>query len=122
MFDYIFQEGRHLNILNLSIIQIKCEIIIHQKYHIIKNILEEYWKVHDILQNLILGTPFPTNVKFEKTLLPVTPLIKDDPKTIWGTHGVTLNHFSSFLMHAAVQTRYDTQYMKIRLRRYINTP
>ena len=43
IFDYTFQEGPKLNPLNIKIIQSENNISIDQTYHIIKNIIQEYW-------------------------------------------------------------------------------
>ena len=43
IFDYTFQEGPKLNLLNINIIQSENNISIDQTYHIIKNIIQEYW-------------------------------------------------------------------------------
>ena len=40
LFDYTFQEGDRVNLLNINIIQNKSDIIIDQTSHIIKNIIQ----------------------------------------------------------------------------------
>ena len=42
LFDYTFQEGLKLKLLNIHIIQGKYGISIYQIYHTIKNIIQEY--------------------------------------------------------------------------------
>ena len=43
LFDYTFQEGSKLKLLNINIIQSKYGISIDQTDHIMKNIIQEYW-------------------------------------------------------------------------------
>ena len=45
--DYIFQDGLHLKLIYLSIFHIKYIISIDQTEHIIKIILDKYWKGKD---------------------------------------------------------------------------
>ena len=55
IFEYTFQEGSKLKLLNINIIQGKYGINIDQTYHIMKNIIQEYW-----------GTKTKDEVKFKK--------------------------------------------------------
>ena len=41
LFDYTFQEGSKIKLLNINIIQGKYGISIDQTYHIMKNIIQE---------------------------------------------------------------------------------
>ena len=43
LFDYTFQEGSKLKLLNINIIKNKYGISIDQTDHIIKKIIQEYW-------------------------------------------------------------------------------
>ena len=43
LFDYTFQEGTKLKLLNTIIIQSEHDISIDKTYHIINNIIEEYY-------------------------------------------------------------------------------
>ena len=43
IFDYTYQEIPKLNLLNINIIQSKYLISIDQIYHIMENIIQEYW-------------------------------------------------------------------------------
>ena len=43
LFDYTFQEGSKLNLLNINIIQSENVISIDYTYHIIKNTIQEHW-------------------------------------------------------------------------------
>ena len=43
LFDYTFQEGSELKLLNSNIIQNKYGLSIDQTYHIMKSIIQEYW-------------------------------------------------------------------------------
>ena len=43
LFEYTFQEGSEIKLLNINIIQSKYGISINQTDHIIKNIIQEYW-------------------------------------------------------------------------------
>ena len=44
LFDYTFQKVSKLELLNVNMIQSKYGISIDQTYHIIKNIIQEYWE------------------------------------------------------------------------------
>ena len=43
LFDYTFQEGKKLKLLNINIIKISHDISINYTDNIIKNIIQEYW-------------------------------------------------------------------------------
>ena len=51
-----------------------------------------------------------------------TPIIREELKQINKSHGGSLNQWVGGLMHTTVQTRYDLQYIKIRLSGYMNAP
>ena len=51
-----------------------------------------------------------------------TPLIGEKLKQTENLHGVSLNHWAGGLIHVAVQTYYDLQYLTMRLSGYINAP
>ena len=51
-----------------------------------------------------------------------TPLIGEDLKQIDKSHGGSLNHWVGVLMYITVQTRYDLQYLIMRLNGYMNAP
>ena len=44
LFDYTFQSGPKLNLLNINIPKSKYGISIYQPDHIMKNIIQEYWE------------------------------------------------------------------------------
>ena len=48
-----------------------------------------------------------------------SPIVEDLNKF---KNGVSLNHLVGRLMHITVQTRYDIQYLTMRLSGYMNTP
>ena len=43
LFDYTSQEASKLKLFNINIVKIKYGIIIEQTYHIMKNIIQQYW-------------------------------------------------------------------------------
>ena len=50
------------------------------------------------------------------------PLIGAELKQIERLHGGSLNHWVGGLVHITVQTRYDLQYLTMRLSGYMNAP
>ena len=50
------------------------------------------------------------------------PLIRSELNQIDKSNGGSLYHWFGGLMHITVQTRYDLQYLKIRLNGYMNEP
>ena len=58
----------------------------------------------------------------EHKLFMATPIIREELKQINKSHGGSLNQWVGGLMHTTVQTRYDLQYIKIRLSGYMNAP
>ena len=75
LFEYNFQEGSKLKLLNIKIIQGKYGINIDQTDHIMKNIIQEYWVTKSKYKVKIQQSPFPTYTSFEHTLLMDSPLI-----------------------------------------------
>ena len=65
---------------------------------------------------------FPIDTSFEQTIFVDTPLIGSKLNQIEKSHGEYLNHWVGVLMHITLQTRYDPQYLIMRLSGYINTP
>ena len=58
---------------------------------------------------------------FEKTLFMATPLIGEELKNE-KSNGGSLNHYVGGIMHITFQTRYDPQYLTMRLGGYMNYP
>ena len=75
LFDYSFQEGAKLKLLNITIIQSKYFISIYNIDHIIKNIMQEYWVTKTKEYIKFQKSPFPTDTSFEKYIFMATPLI-----------------------------------------------
>ena len=59
---------------------------------------------------------------FENTLFLDDPLIGEELKQIDKSQGGYLNNWVGGLMHITVQTRYDLQYLTMRLSGYMNSP
>ena len=51
-----------------------------------------------------------------------TPLIVEELKQINKSHGRSLNHWVGIIINITVQTRYDLQYLTMRLSGYMNAP
>ena len=64
----------------------------------------------------------PVDTYFENELLMPTHIMKEKLKQIVKSHGNSLNHWYSVLMHITVQTLYDLQYLTMHLSGYMNSP
>ena len=51
-----------------------------------------------------------------------TPFIEEELKQTDKSHGGSFNHWVGGLMHITVQTRYDLQYLTMKLSGYMNAP
>ena len=80
LFDYNFQEGSKLKLLNVNILQSKYGISIEQTYHIMKNIIQEYWGGETKDEVKFQKSPFPVDISFEHTLFMATPIIGEELK------------------------------------------
>jgi len=122
MFDYTFKQGNVLKFLNIRIIQSIHGISIDQTEHIIKTIVNAYWKdtPRENIKNQ--SSPFPTDPKFERILFKAIPLVGDKLKQVEKQHGGSLNHWVGGLMHVQVVTRYDLAYACMRLSGYMSAP
>ena len=87
LFDYTFQEGEKLKLLNINIIQSKYGISIDQTDHIMKNIIQEYWGTNKKYEVTFQLSPFTVDTSFKNTLFVDTPLIGDGLKQIEKSHG-----------------------------------
>ena len=69
IFEYNSQEGSKIKLLNIKIIQSEYGISIDQTYHIMKDIIQEYW-----------GTKTKDEVKFQQSpFQQIPPLNKHYP-------------------------------------------
>ena len=66
LFGYTFREGPKLKIINSTIIQSEHDIIIYQKDHIIKNIIQEYWRTKTKDEVKFHNSPLPLDTSLEK--------------------------------------------------------
>ena len=107
LFDYTLQEDSKLKLLNINIIQSKSGISIYQTYHIMNNIIQEYWGTKTKEEVKYQHYSLPTDTSFEQTLFVDIPLIVSEMNKIGKKHGGSLNHWVGGLMHITVQTRYD---------------
>ena len=80
LFDYTFQEGQKLNLLNINIIQSKYGISIDQTDLSIKNIIQEYWVTKTKDEVRYWQSPVTVYTSFENTLFTYTPLIGEEMK------------------------------------------
>ena len=62
------------------------------------------------------------DTSFENTLFVAKPLIVEELKNIYKSHGGSLNHWFGRIMHITVQTRYDLHYLIMRFSGYMNAP
>ena len=62
------------------------------------------------------------DISFENTLFMATYLIGEYLKQIENSHIGSLNHWVCGLMYITVQTRYNIQYLTMRLSGYMNAP
>ena len=74
LFDYTFQEGPKINLLNINIIQIEYGISIDQTNHIIKNIIQGYWVTKTKYEVNFQKSPFPVDTYFENIIFMATTL------------------------------------------------
>ena len=120
LFDYNFQEGSKLKLLNINIIQRKYMASVLTK-HITswKISFKNIGKKKDEVK--FQQYQFPIDTSFEQTLFMAKPIIGEDLKN-WEKHGASLNHWVVGLMHITVQTRYDIQYITMQLSGYMNVP
>ena len=51
-----------------------------------------------------------------------TPPIVEELKQIEKSHGESLNHWVGVIIHTTFQTKYDLQYLTMRLNGYMNSP
>ena len=58
LLKYTFQKGIKLNLLNINNIKIKHGINIYQTYHIMKNIIQEYWGTNTNMKYNTRNHPF----------------------------------------------------------------
>ena len=99
LFDYTFQEGQKINLLNMNTIQSEYGISIDQTDHIIKNAIQGYWGTKTEYKVKFQNPPLTVDTSFENILFMETPLIGEDMKQIEKSHGGPLNYWVGGLMY-----------------------
>ena len=70
LFDYTFQEGGKLKLLNINIIQSKYGISIDQTDHIMKIYIKEYWGTKKKYEVKFQQSPFPVDTWIPQNNIP----------------------------------------------------
>ena len=106
LFNYTFQEVSKLKRLNINIIQSKDGISFDRTYHIIKNIIQDYWSANHWY--IILSSPRFTSLS--KTLS--CPVSGSNSHQLWETIRKVRSKGSKFSLQTSVlqkpaQIRYN---------------
>jgi hypothetical protein len=110
MFDLTLQQVAILHFLNLRIIQSPAGISIDQTDHIVKTIVEPYFKYRNTSALISITSPFLPDSSFEQRLYEAPILVGPALHVVETKYGGSLFHWSGFLLHVTLNTHLDIGY------------